>query len=429
MTSLIKERLSFTTQGLAVFRICLGIVAFLRALSFFPHRELLFSDSGLLPHSAWLQVSDSYNHSLFSLSDGILFVTVLYLLRLGLSLLFTVGWKTRWVTPALFILEVSFHHRNWFSDLVDSVLIIVFIFLCIFFPVGEQYSLEKGKSNPPVRKYFSGWNIVLLILLFFMYFQAFMGKLNPSWLEGDALLYYFRDKNLLLPFGNLFAGYPEFLRILNYLVIFLEGPFALFIPLSLLFFPRLRFPVAGVFLTFHLLTVLSFQLGFVPWICAVTWIPFLFLTGDKAKIIPGRTLRYIAAFFAVIFFLLNLNHCFRPPFRLPGIDEFIKTAGLYHRFRMFRDPLKEFPVVQVFGEDIRGKRLILLSSDKLDRSTRAAYFGGLMNLRTRKIYLQYFCREGMTKTGLEIDFFSMSGGASRKEIHPMACPLHQNLKN
>lgn len=181
--------------NVALMRIGMGFLLIFNWLMIVWDLEALYGPQGILS----FETSRLYgNHLRFSLFDFLAptyeSVIAMAILNLVAVLAMTVGYRTRLSTIIAFLTVVSFHHRNgMILNSADSVLRI-FLFLSIFTPSGEAFSidrwlkLKKGEvTNEPAMR--SPWALRLIQIQFcVIYIATVLFKIKGTqWVDGTAV--------------------------------------------------------------------------------------------------------------------------------------------------------------------------------------------------------------------------------------------------
>jgi hypothetical protein len=181
------------TRGSAasLFRIAYALCALWMAINVLVNMERYFSDSGLVP---WSVVADNslQSFSLFSLAPRSPSLPWL----LGAAFLFAsagllLGVASRWCALVIFLVNVSFQHRNPFIFNAGDRLFVILALLAVFLPLGARWSLEAWRRqklglSEPLRAIWFQRLVALQVA--FVYLNAYAGKINqPSWRNGSAV--------------------------------------------------------------------------------------------------------------------------------------------------------------------------------------------------------------------------------------------------
>ncbi|MFD9354731.1 hypothetical protein [Streptomyces sp. NPDC060031] len=105
-----NQRLALT--GLSLLRIGYGVTLLCVLLTNLGVRDELWGPDGLYPWSDFTDPTAEHAFSLYALSSSVWWSEALYFGLLGLTVLFTLGWRTRLVTPALWVSVWSWQERN-----------------------------------------------------------------------------------------------------------------------------------------------------------------------------------------------------------------------------------------------------------------------------------------------------------------------------
>ncbi|HUK72746.1 MAG TPA: HTTM domain-containing protein [Streptosporangiaceae bacterium] len=258
------------TYGLSLLRILYGLLIIGLLDVNFADRQYIWGIG-----SRWLQplVAEegftrpftllSGNSPLFSGNSPRIF-TATYLLMGFVALLFTLGWRTRLVTPVLLVLWVSLTCQNpLLTDAGDTVVRLVLFYLC-FADVSAHWSLDarrhtRAASNPDrVRRIAlpSGWGnwgnlfhnaavIAVACQVFIIYVSSAMFKTQGSlWQNGTAIYYPMRMHSYeAFPMLNdVLSSNVFILFVATYASVFLQ----LFFPFLLLTRPTRILALVGI---------------------------------------------------------------------------------------------------------------------------------------------------------------------------------------
>jgi hypothetical protein len=191
------------TYGPAAMRILIGI-AILGSLTVnFTNRHYVWGP-GARWLTPWLTV-DEYGAPftwVFAQGDGTTAFTIKYLLLAALAVAFTIGWRTRVVTPVLMIAIASLMRLNPLGDDAgDNIVRIMLLFLC-FADTSMRWSLDaRRRARPGYRPLLPlpPWvgtlfhNVALVAVatqVFMIYMTSGLSKVQGSmWQEGVGLYY------------------------------------------------------------------------------------------------------------------------------------------------------------------------------------------------------------------------------------------------
>jgi hypothetical protein len=213
-----------------------------------------FTNNGVLP----LPILKQYNwhplyFSLHAISGELWWQISLFILNAICIVLLLVGYRARLFTFICWAFLTSLQNRNPFILQGGDDLLRLLLFWAIFLPWGERYSIQK-KSTVETN-YFSVANIGYILLIFSVFFFSALLKTSPEWRsEGTALYYALSLDQIKLPLGNTIYQYPLLLKVLTFVVFYIEllAPILLILP----FFKKTR----GVAITLYFCLFLGISL-------------------------------------------------------------------------------------------------------------------------------------------------------------------------
>lgn len=188
--------------GLAVMRILLGVMILGSLTANFVDRHYVWG-----PGARWLTpwlTTDEYGFPftwVFGEGDSAAVFTLKYLLLAALAVAFTLGWRTRVVTPLLMIGVASLMRLNPLADDAgDNLVRIMLLFLC-FADTAGRWSLDarrraRPEYRPPPVPPWAGvlfHNVALMAVaaqVFIVYMTSGLSKVQGDmWQEGVGLYY------------------------------------------------------------------------------------------------------------------------------------------------------------------------------------------------------------------------------------------------
>ena len=184
------------TEGkpLSALRIAIGLMMAVQAISLFPHVQELYSQFGLL-QADLMETLTGVAIPGFLLKHGIgpdLYSKILvpfYGLHLMLALLFMLGFKTRPTTVLLWITQTVIVNSGYFSSYGVDRYTQNLLFLMIFFPVANVWSVDSWLSPNREKKADCTLGLRLCQLFILMtYISAGASKsLGADWWNGEAI--------------------------------------------------------------------------------------------------------------------------------------------------------------------------------------------------------------------------------------------------
>jgi len=264
-------------RSLATFRIVIAVLMlfdlFNRATDLTAH----YTDAGIMPRSVLLtQVLSQYSFSLGALNGGVAFQAMLFIAAALAALGVLVGYRTRLMTFAAWILLLSIQFRDPLVGGSDGPLLRMLFFWGILLPLGAYWSVDRARSAlpPPSPRFLSLATFGLFLQIAFMYWFTAALKSGPEWrVDHTALYYVFSLDELVKPLGHYLLNFPELLQVMTFGAFMLEafGPFLLFFPF---FTGPVRTAGALAFMSFHFGIWLTMDIGIFPWISALCMVCF-----------------------------------------------------------------------------------------------------------------------------------------------------------
>lgn len=284
-------------RSFAVLRILYGIGLLLTVIPSIPERSLLWGAA-----SFWVDPEAKRRgyvtfDTLLTKSSPILF-DIVFFAFIGIIILFTLGYRTRIVTPVVLLLLICLQSNNpYMLNGGDTIYRITLLFL-MFANLSEHYSLDawlRGRRSRPQRprrrlipEYISNaaHNTALILCAFqiiVIYVVSGIWKLiGDEWLEGTALFYALRIDS--------FIAYPMINEMLwqSSLLIYVATFIALWVqtlfPFALLWRPsRIFVLVSLVFM--H--TGIAVLLGLWPFSLVMIALDMLFIRDSTWEKVTG----------------------------------------------------------------------------------------------------------------------------------------------
>jgi Vitamin K-dependent gamma-carboxylase len=242
------ERISghkYALYGLSVVRIGYGLVLIGILLINYHERRLLWG-----PESPWTYEifrgiqQDRGGLSLFQISSSGAWFELVYHLTIVLCVLFVLGWRTRWITPALLVAVWSWQERTPIvTDGGDNLLRLTLIYLC-FAQLSAHWSLDAHRAarqqtagHEVANRERLGWrvatvvhNSAVLAALFqvcLLYMASGLYKVQgQSWQDGTSLYYMLQIETL--------QSWPDLSRLIytNSTVLVISAYLAVFIQVA-----------------------------------------------------------------------------------------------------------------------------------------------------------------------------------------------------
>ena len=248
------------TYGLSLLRILYGLLMMGLLGVNFADRQYIWGVG-----SRWLQPlvgEEGFTRpfTLFSGNSAGLF-TATYLLMGFMALLFTLGWRTRLVTPVLLVLWVSLTQQNpLVTDAGDVVVRLILLYLC-FADLSAHWSLDarrrtRAAAQPDRARRIAlppGWEnlfhnaavIAVACQVFIIYVSSAMFKIQGSLWENGTAIYYPMHMHSYEAFpmlNGVLSNHVSIVFVATYASVFLQ----LFFPFLLLTRPTRILALVGI---------------------------------------------------------------------------------------------------------------------------------------------------------------------------------------
>ena len=202
-------------ERLAITRILLALALLTdQLIQYWPNLAVFYGPEGVAPadvHDEWLLDGWRWTALLFS-TDNMTVVTILFWLRVALTVAFMLGWHTRVVNVLLWFATMAFINRNPALRNGAEDVLMVGLFLLMFSPSGRAFSLDRRRwlrrhgaaPDPPTTP---AWPVrVLQIQVCVIYMTTGLAKLLRTfdgdnwfvgtWWDGTSLHYVLNDTTM-----------------------------------------------------------------------------------------------------------------------------------------------------------------------------------------------------------------------------------------
>ncbi|MGB6205800.1 HTTM domain-containing protein [Mycobacterium sp.] len=183
---------------LGLVRIAFGIVAIGWAISLLPDLYPLFGPHGIMPQ----QPGEAYYWGVFAIWNSDHALLIGWAALLLSSLLLTIGWHSRLAALAVFVLIMSFQHRDPLVWNSGDVAVRIEALVLALSPCGSALSLDQARS---AGIFWSAqqrpqWAVRLLqVQMSLIYLASALSKIDGStWPQGTAVSYALRLPDLVL---------------------------------------------------------------------------------------------------------------------------------------------------------------------------------------------------------------------------------------
>jgi hypothetical protein len=271
----LKRLFSIDVRSLAAFRIGLGVLIALDLLARFPLIEALYTDRGLAPRSLMTfgplsrTPLDLYRFDgSYAWAAGWIGLTFLC------SVLLAIGFRTRWVTVALWVLMSALFRRNQIATDGGDSIVRSFLLWSMFLPLGACWSVDARHRETTPSIACSPATAALLLQPALLYFIAGMVKDTPAWRDGHAVLLALHDTEWVRPLGVWLSEHERLVRVMTFgtRVVEIGAPLLLFLPILT---QRARAVAISLLVALQVGLATSLRLNFFPFYSSVGWLAFV----------------------------------------------------------------------------------------------------------------------------------------------------------
>lgn len=212
---------------------------------------------------------------------------------LGFALLLTIGLWTRFSSVVVFLCLTSIQQQNLFMLHGGDTLLRVAGFFLMFAPAGAALSVDRwirvrrGVESVAIEPRAPWAQRMIQFELALMYLTSFFWKLKGNtWLQGTALYYVLHIRSMARFPLPMWIHYPLVLRIGSWFTLFLEFSLG-----TLIWIPRLRYPLLLLGLLFHLSIEYALNAPMFEWDVLAVYVLFID-PADLERVLNGFRQRW-----------------------------------------------------------------------------------------------------------------------------------------
>lgn len=272
---------------LGLVRMAFGALAVGWTLSLLPDLHELFGPHGVEPQQ-WPQ---AYQWGVFAVWTSDRALTIGWTVLLVSAIALTVGWHSRLAAATVFVLILSFEHRDlWVFNSGDLAMRIEALFLALS-PCGAALSLDQLRST---GRFWSAqqrarWPVRLMqVQMSLIYLASVQAKVNGNaWPHGTAVSYALRLPDMLiLPLPHWLATNALLVNFATWATLLVELSIGI-----LVWHKRLCPWVLAAGVVMHLLIMMTIAVGFFTFAIFVFYLAFV--PPEVVQRLP-RTARHLA---------------------------------------------------------------------------------------------------------------------------------------
>lgn len=282
--------------SLGLFRIFFATALLLNALLLYPDLKTWFSETGVLPYQVARDTLPGTRINVFTLlpvtEEALYSVYAVYIVSI---LLLLVGLFTRTVTAIVFVLTVSFSHRNVFILNSGDTMARCLLFFMLFAPSGKTFSFDRlikvfRRKEEKDSALFVAWpQRMMQYQVAIMYIATVVWKLRGDmWVDGTSVYMTSRlDEFKRFPMPK-FSQSLWYSRIATYYALFVE--FAMGV---LVWLKEFHYPVLIMGVCLHLGLEYAMNVPVFQWVTLSTYI--LFVEHEKLIQIRNYLMKFLPA--------------------------------------------------------------------------------------------------------------------------------------
>lgn len=275
LAAVVRRASTLDLRSLALFRVLVGTILVADALMRMPDAPWTLTPDGILPPDLVRRfIGHPWSWSIGLWCDTPWWGQMLLVAEGLCGLLLAAGVGVPLTTTVAWIVAASLVRRTAPLTNAGDVLLVVLLFWGQFLPLGDRLSVDAARRTarrqPPDDHLGGIAALALTLQIAAVYLSAGGGKWNPVWWSGEAVGSALSVHDHGTPIGDFIAGWPWLARCSTWATLLLElaGP-------PLLLVPRLRIPLVGVFVLFHLAIAVTMDVCLFPWVGIAAWLALL----------------------------------------------------------------------------------------------------------------------------------------------------------
>ncbi|WP_418279913.1 HTTM domain-containing protein [Halorubrum sp. DTA98] len=210
-----RERVRIDARSLALFRVLAGALIVADVLLRSRNLVFFYTDDGVVPTSLAIAAEPAAAYSIHTLAATPAATAALFGATALVGGALAIGYYTRLVTPLAFLLVVSLDLRNPFVLSFADTLFAALLFLAVFLPLGERWSVDAVASDRPRRDSVAGVATALVLAqMVTMYLvNGYHKTASERWWSGEAAVLILGIDEMTLPLGDALRASPTLLQV------------------------------------------------------------------------------------------------------------------------------------------------------------------------------------------------------------------------
>ena len=211
-----------SARPLGAFRIVIGVLTLAHLALSSVDLDYWLTDAGMLRGDEARVLAGPLRPSPLQWVQDPVSVRIFMASTVAVALAFTLGWRTRFMSIALYLGLLSFHHRSLLTNSGPDNLLLLIVFYLMLSPCGMAYSLDalriarrRGTLAEPIIIPWAQRLIQLHLCLIYLD-SAVLKCAGTSWLGGTALHYVFNNSEVGGRFDlSALTQYPILINLLT----------------------------------------------------------------------------------------------------------------------------------------------------------------------------------------------------------------------
>jgi len=206
--------IAIDTRALAIFRIGAGLLILADLLLRSRNFWFFYTESGVVPQSMAETMTADNAFSVFFYTTDSSVIAALFVVQALVALLLIVGYRTRLVTIAAFLLVVSLDHHNPLVLSYADTLFRLLLFWAIFLPLGERWSIDAvHRDRAPRVSVANLATAAILSQIVYMYLvNGYHKRESALWTGGEATPLIMGLDNTTFLLGEFTRNFPTLLQ-------------------------------------------------------------------------------------------------------------------------------------------------------------------------------------------------------------------------
>lgn len=186
----------------AASRIALGVILLFFMLGTWPNWQRFYGADGIISLGSHSDIASRPSDNVWCVmawTEGILPIEFWWWTGFVLTILFTVGYQTRWATIGLFIFQTSLIHRNSYVVNGEELVVRMLLFYGCFAPWGERLSMDSWlrarrlsttvlANEEPILPLVWTWQLMQInFIAIYAISLPYKFAQDLDWLYGDAI--------------------------------------------------------------------------------------------------------------------------------------------------------------------------------------------------------------------------------------------------